>query len=214
MQGKYDKRASKDALRPEHQCNDYLDALVRTAADFYGPFAKNFINLGYGNHETAIVKAHETDLTQRLAGVLNDRHKTSIQTIGYTGFIRFEFALGKNFSKTLWYTHGSGGGSPVTHGYIANSRQQFYIDADIFAKGHVHRCWAAETIKHGITERGKLNRKSVWYVQCATYKDSYGDGVAGFEVEKGLGPRPLGAWWMRFYYEKKHGVLVEFIKAG
>ena len=32
MQGKYDRRSSKKDLRPEHQSNNYLDALVETGA--------------------------------------------------------------------------------------------------------------------------------------------------------------------------------------
>ena len=40
MQGKYDPRSNKDALRPEHQKGDYLDSLVRTASDFYSPFCR------------------------------------------------------------------------------------------------------------------------------------------------------------------------------
>jgi hypothetical protein len=51
MQGKYDRRSDKSKVRPEHQCGDYLDALVRTAAEDYAPYAKNWILMGQGNHE-------------------------------------------------------------------------------------------------------------------------------------------------------------------
>jgi hypothetical protein len=51
MQSKWDPRSCKKDVRPEHQSGDYLDALVRTAADFYQPYAKNFVALGMGNHE-------------------------------------------------------------------------------------------------------------------------------------------------------------------
>ncbi|MGI9160890.1 MAG: hypothetical protein ACR2K1_14175, partial [Saprospiraceae bacterium] len=44
MQGKYDKRANKSALRPEHQVNNYLDALIDTTADFFAPY-KDLIRL-------------------------------------------------------------------------------------------------------------------------------------------------------------------------
>ena len=42
MQGKYDRRSNKDDLKPEHKKGDYLDKLVSTAADFYGPYADLF----------------------------------------------------------------------------------------------------------------------------------------------------------------------------
>ena len=66
MQGKYDKRADKSALRPEHQATNYLDALVDTAATWLEPYSKNIVMLADGNHETAIRKHLETDLLERL----------------------------------------------------------------------------------------------------------------------------------------------------
>jgi hypothetical protein len=38
MQGRYDNRSNKDALRPEHKTANYLDALVDTATDFWKPY--------------------------------------------------------------------------------------------------------------------------------------------------------------------------------
>ena len=67
MQGKYDPRASKDSIRPEHQCNDYLDAVIRTAVKDFQPYAANLELITPGNHETAILKRQETDMIQRLA---------------------------------------------------------------------------------------------------------------------------------------------------
>jgi hypothetical protein len=73
MQGKYDRRSSKKDLRPEHQKNNYLDALVETAADWLEPYKRNLALLGQGNHETAIAKNHETDLLDRLACTMRRR---------------------------------------------------------------------------------------------------------------------------------------------
>lgn len=66
MQGKYDKRANKSDLRPEHQVENYLDALVNTAADFFTPYAKNWIVIAQGNHESSLVRRHETNIGERL----------------------------------------------------------------------------------------------------------------------------------------------------
>ena len=51
MQGKYDKRSDKSCVLPEHQRGDYLDALVRTAVDWFEPYGKHLVLLGDGNHE-------------------------------------------------------------------------------------------------------------------------------------------------------------------
>jgi hypothetical protein len=53
MQGKYDKRSDRSALREEYQQGPYLDKLVSRPAKFYGPYAQNFAVIGRGNHEGA-----------------------------------------------------------------------------------------------------------------------------------------------------------------
>ena len=50
MQGKYDKRSNKADIRAEHQKGDYLDALVRTAANWLEPYAPILTLRGWGNH--------------------------------------------------------------------------------------------------------------------------------------------------------------------
>ena len=90
MGGKWDKRSSKESIRPEHQVNNYFDAIINTATDFYKPYASIFAVLGRGNHETAILKNHETDLTDRLAASLR-RHGSNVVASGYGGWVRFRF---------------------------------------------------------------------------------------------------------------------------
>ena len=50
MQGKYDKRASKSKVRPEHQNDNYLDSLVNTAAAFLMPYRQQIALISPGNH--------------------------------------------------------------------------------------------------------------------------------------------------------------------
>jgi len=219
MQGKYDKRSDKSALRPEHQVTNYFDALIETAADFYSPFAKQFLNLGYGNHEISILEKHETDLTQRLASILNDRTKSNIQTLGYTGWIKFRLDVkGHKAARILWYTHGYGGGGPVSQDTIQAARQREYIEnADIMLSGHVHRSWVQEFVRQKLRTDGTVERRIGYYIKTPTYKDAYGKGVKGFEVSKGMGPRPLGAYWLVFKPFRKNsamGIDITVIKAN
>lgn len=217
MQGKYDKRSNKSRLRPEHQVGNYLDVLVETAADFYQPYAANWILLGHGNHETSIREKHETDLTQRLAAILNDREKTTIHTLGYTGWIWFQFTYYDTCRdrSVLWYTHGYGGGGPVTEDMIQSNRQRVYIEnADIMVSGHVHRSWVQEFTRHRINTHGQVERRDGYYIKLPTYKDAYEVGTGGFETEKGMGPRPLGAYWLQFSLDsKKSGIKTRVFKA-
>jgi hypothetical protein len=202
MQGKYDLRSDKSSLRPEHQKRDYLDALVATAAEYYEPYAHNILSLGQGNHETAIQKRHETNLTERLVASLNTKTGSSIWAAGYTGWVRFEFAwCTRRCSYTLWWDHGSGGGGPVTLDMIQMQRRSVFIEnADIIVAGHTHDVHSGQIIKLRCNKHGKIERRSLWRVKVGSYKDDYGDGAGGWHIETGKPPKPVGgAYWLRFY---------------
>lgn len=204
MQGKYDRRSNKNDVRPEHQSGDYFDALVRTAADFYQPYAHNIIALGLGNHETSVMDKHETNLTERLATALRDRTGAAVPVTGYTGWIRFKMHNHScRASRTLWHMHGYGGGGPVTKDTIQAQRQYAYIDgADIMVSGHVHERWAQEQVKAGLSDAGEVKHRSVWSVKTGTYKEEYGSGVGGWHVGTGKPPKPLGGWWLKLTFDR------------
>ena len=64
---------------------NYLDALVQTAAEWFEPYASIIKVIGYGNHETSILKNCETDLIQRLADLLNARTKSKYKWVDTVG---------------------------------------------------------------------------------------------------------------------------------
>ena len=203
MQGKYDKRSSKSDIRPEHQAGDYLDRLVRCAADVYEPFASSFVCIGDGNHETSIRDRMETDLNERLCATLSDRTGVHVHHSGYTGWVVFHFTQGTERSrKVLWYTHGYGGGGPVTQDTIQAQRQRAYIRADIICSGHTHDQWAQFNTVLGINHNGFPERLEVTNVKLGTYKDDYGDGKKSWPVQKGMPPKPLGQQWLTFSLSK------------
>jgi len=204
MQGKYDKRADKSAVRPEHQTGIYLDALVSTAAEFYSPYAKHLIVLGKGNHETAIRKNHETDLTERLVERINAKDNAAVQCGGYGGWVRFLFTIRKvrRDSRRLYYFHGTGGGGPVTRGVIQTNRLAvFNPDADYVLTGHTHDEWVVPIARQRLSDAGVQYHDEQLHVRTPGYKDAWGDGSAGWECEKMLGPKPKGAAWLRFFTE-------------
>lgn len=224
MQGKYDPRSSKSCVRPEHQTGDYLDALVRTAADFYQPYAKNWVMFGLGNHETAITKRHETNLSERLATTLRDRTGALCPVTGYSSWVKFQFVQNSRVmtSRTLWAMHGYGGGGPVTVDNIQAQRQNAYVEgADLMWSGHTHDRWAREFVKVGITQEGEVFQRNLWYIKSASYKNEFGSGQGGWHVETGKPPKPLGAWWLKLTYYREmvkrvsHSrVLIELIPAS
>jgi UDP-2,3-diacylglucosamine pyrophosphatase LpxH len=200
MQGKYDKRADKSALRPEHQDGDYLRTITKWMHDLHAPYAEHLVRFAHGNHETAIRKNHEFDLTADLCERLR-RDGSPVSDGGYTGWVRFQLYRNgvRRGSVRLWYTHGYGGGGPVTKDMIQRARQLAYVrNADIMVSGHTHDRWLNEDVvlEHG--DDNRVRRRRVIYAKCGTYKDEYGTGRGGFPIEKGHPPKPLGAWYLVF----------------
>ena len=204
MQGKYDPRSNKSDLKPEHKSGDYLDKLVSTAADFYGPYADLFAVMAPGNHETAISKRHETNLTERLVATLNDRHKTNIRVGGFSGWIKFQIiAFSQVLTKNLWYHHGYGGDAPVTKGVIQTNRQSVYLpDAHIVATGHTHNEWQFPIPRIRLTPHCKVYHDEQLHLKVPSYKEEYVDGYSGWHIERGGPPKPTGAMWLRFSADK------------
>lgn len=198
MQGKWDKRASTDACRPEQREGRYLDSLVECAADFYEPFADRWLFMSPGNHEGSILKRHETDLTERTAERL--RAKGSPIIVGsYAGFIRFSVDMGdsKTLSRVMYYTHGNGGGGPMTHGVLNTRRRQSYLpDADIVWSGHTHDSWVVRLAKTKLTTAGTVRIDDVHHVSTPGYKDEF-TPLSGWHIERGAPPKPIGAAWLR-----------------
>ena len=204
MQGKYDPRSSKSSVREIHQVPDYLDSLITTSTTFFEPYAQNFIVQACGNHESSIRKRHETDLIERFCATMKYKTGYKVHNGGYSGFVRFRLrAKGKTMGRllTLHYSHGYGGGGPVTKGVIQSNRKAVYLpDADIVISGHVHESWQIELMRVRCGKR-KIYHDSQLHVCLPTYKEEYKDGFGGWHVERGAPPKPIGACWLRLYYD-------------
>lgn len=202
MQGKFDKRSSKSDLRPEHVKGDYLDSLVSTATKALKPY-KNILTVrAQGNHETAIRKCHETDLTERLVERLRAEGSTTVHAGGFSGWVRFYLRYGgtRRASFDLWYHHGYGGGGPVTRGTIQTSRQAVYLaNADIVLNGHTHDEWIMPIQRIRLNHQGNVEQCRQVHVRTPGYKDEYADGHGGWHIERGGPPKPIGAAWLEFF---------------
>lgn len=212
MQGKYDKRSSKDTLRPEHLHGDYLDCLVDTAEDFFAPYAERIIRLADGNHEASIRTKHETDLIHRLVRALN-RRGGQIHRGGISGWIMFRFLDQHRHVRQYkaWYHHGYGGGGPVTRGVIQSNRKAVYVpDANFVLSGHVHEEWNLTIQRARLSDGGVQYQDEQLHLQVPTYKDEYGDGSGGWHVGTGKPPKPLGALWLVFRKEAGKSKPIEF----
>ena len=200
MQGKWDPRGTKSDIRPEHNNVRYLDSIVETAVDWFSPYAHLITVVGYGNHETAIIKRQETDVLQRFVDLLNYKNHTNVQTGGYGGWliVNQEVRSGNSLATKVKYFHGSGGGGIVTRGEINLTRAlEMYEDFDVFAMGHIHenKCTnvSRDAIEHHSAKGYFHKQKQIHLMITGTYKEEYGDGSKGWHVERGAPAKPIGS---------------------
>lgn len=197
MQGKYDPRRSKKDIRPEHNKANYIDAVIDEAVDIMSPYADCIAFISEGNHETAILKAQETDVLARFVDKMNERNKTNIIKGGYRGWLILKKKIHKEkcIPYKIYYNHGFGGGGEMSHGILQHTRSNVYIEnADAIWMGHVHSCYILPTKTEYLESNGGYNVKNrtVYNIRTSTYKEEF-DGIAGgYHIEKGRPPKILG----------------------
>lgn len=199
MQGRGDKRSSKSDIRPEHNNSKYLDSIVETAVYWWSPYAHLLTVIGYGNHETAIIKWQETDILQRFVDLLNYKNGTSVQTGGYGGWLNIVQEVDQTSESTtrIKYFHGSGGGGVVTKGAINLTRAlEMCENFDVFTMGHIHENAARNDVRETMSYHAKtgyrIQHKDLHLMITGAYKEEYEDGSKGWHVERGAPPKPIG----------------------
>jgi hypothetical protein len=217
MQGKWDKRANKNDLRPEHQCGEYLDSLVKTSAEFLAPYREILTLRGQGNHETGVLKRHETNLTERLVERLRSQGAPQAYLGGYGGFVVFSVVYEgtRKSAFKLHYHHGHGGGGPVTRGVIQTNRQAVYLsDADLVWTGHTHDSWTVPIARVRLNnENTAIEHTRQVHFRTPGYKEEYGSGYGGWHVERGGPPKPTGAAWLVFKHVSRGYVDYDLVEA-
>jgi hypothetical protein len=210
MQGRDDRRASKDDLRGEYKVGHYLDAVVDDSTAFLEPYRDNLLGIGDGNHETSILRHHETNVLGRIC------HALKVPYMGYAGFVRWMFAYEKDGKRSgmsslpMWFHHGAGGGGEVTKGTARAQREMGPVpDARIYIGGHIHRSWRIDDARIKLTQAGKVTTERTLHLCIPTLKDEF-DLRGGYHVEKGRWPRVIGGYWLRFWHDNMNDARVEF----
>jgi hypothetical protein len=213
MQGRWDRRANKSCLRPEHQVDSYLDALVATCADWLEPYLSHICLVGLGNHETSILTRHETCLITRLVERCKMIDPSSpISKGGYGGWVKIQGQYGANEKHTtrtsldMHYFHGAGGGGPVTKGVIQQQRFATMVDADIVCQGHVHERQYTEFVKVRLEPRSMKERVyTQHHIRCSTYKEEFSINEGNsWHRNQGRPPKPIGGWWLDLEILRRH----------
>lgn len=214
MGGKKDGRASKSDLRPEYKVNNYFDVLVDDSTDFLIAYLERLIALALGNHDEGAENHNETNLLERLVKQLRADKLTGdkkrdeatkragLQCMGYSGFVRFMFqsSTGNRTTRRMYFHHGSNGGGPVTKGVIQTNRRAASVHADIFVSGDIHESWLVENVVVELSDSGRIQLSTQTHCQLPTFKQEY-IMKGGYHIRKGRPPKPLGGWWLVFYYD-------------
>lgn len=213
MQGRGDNRKNKSDIRPEHNNAMYLDSIVNTAVEFFAPYAHLLTVIGYGNHETAIIKFQETDILARFVQLLNIKCSSNVKVGGYGGWFIINQTLRKHgksattSSTKIKYFHGSGGGGVVTKGALNLTRAlEMYEDFDVFSMGHIHENAARNDVRDKIIQGMASYRhlqKKLHLMLTGCYKEEYGSGSKGWHVERGAPIKPIGGRILTIDYKRK-----------
>jgi predicted phosphodiesterase len=205
MGKKYDPRTYMMDIRPEYKESDsrdmYLDLVAKDAADFIKDYP--VIMMVEGNHEYQIRKRSEFDIMKMVTYPLESRP----HLMPYEGFVRFQFQTTKTsrISLDMFYTHGTGGNSPVTKGVISSQRRQHDIEADIFVSGHIHQGWQIPKVRRYLDPRCNEKSKESLHVSLGTYKQDRDT----YSAMKGYGNVDVGGRKLTFYCDKKDSIKYE-----
>ena len=210
MQGHDDPRRSLDELKKEYKHENYLDLIVLDVAKTLLKYKVPYI-IGMGNHETAVQKKVNTNLTERLCFALNTTGGKAY-SMGYWGFLRLQFNYEKgktHRTKVLYWHHGAGANAPVTRGVLDTVRQSSYLpDADVIMNGHNHQEYVLtlNRIKLGIN--GVPYEEYQHFIRTPGYKKHgliSGD-KHGFDIEKMPAPTTRGCVRLDYGFRKNEGV--------
>ena len=184
MNGRYDKRADREHLREEYQHGPYMNRLVDVGYERYARFAPRWLHMSPGNHETAVAKHNDFDLTQQLYARL--KPTAPILNLGtYQGYIRIQVFRGgrPSGSVVIGYHHGFGGSAPVTRGVIQSNRMAIsYPDADIVWSGHTHTEYYLSIARQRLTHFNTIARDEQRHIRSPGYKEDT-TGGSGWAVE-------------------------------
>ena len=210
MQGRYDPRRARNDIRPEHDAPNYIDKIVEGYAEFNEFAAPNIAFMGRGNHELSILRHLETDVIERVGERLRAAG-SSVVTGGIGGWIIVKIHITKTQFVTVpvYYTHGTGGGGPVTKGVIQTNRRAVYLpDAQVIISGHIHEEWIVTLCRERLTQRGRIYLDEQVHLCSGTYKQEYDPVKSSWHSQMGRPPKPVGGTWLEMTVSREmDGVL-------
>lgn len=210
MQGKGDRRASRDEIDADYANTDaYFDAVLERSYEFLKPYREFIVGIGFGNHEASVRRYYGTDMSQRLVYRLNKINgRNPIVCLGYTGYILYGVKNKRRSNRlgviNIRYHHGTGKGGDVTGNRIKANRRSVYLDnADIVWSGHTHKSDWHTVVKESISSHGVVTHRMQYHIVTPGFKNQ-----GGWERSMEFSPQPRGCAW-GVYRTDKNGVNFE-----
>lgn len=198
-----DPRAKHSDIRPEYLTNgSYLDLIVEDAYEFFKDFP-NIIMMSHGNHETNIMKRHDTDVLDRLCYLLR-KHGNKTERLGYSGYIWI--VINRHASAKIAFHHGYGGNAPRSKGILRSQMDSLtFSDADVIVSGHDHNKLHDNNVSYYLSNKGIIKYKKRDWLKLGSYKrNSINPLEGGWEVEKGFMPKDIGGYCIDFYFKNSN----------
>lgn len=212
-----DPRSKGQDIRPEYLDGErgYLDLVVDDVVKFLTPYKDMILFMGYGNHETAIMKHRDTDVIRRVVNALN-ADGTNILISQYDGVAKFSFSYKGEGVRTfiMYHHHGYGGNAKRSKGVLnVDLNGQFFPFADLVFTGHIHQSWHVPIDAMHLKSNCEVVAKTQHHVCGGHYKDESDEGF-GWAKEKGFVSTPKGGWWIDIRkYGRECEVRAEISKA-
>jgi len=205
MQGRNDKRRSLSDLKDKYKASNYIDEVVKDAAEFFKPYAKKLIFVGQGNHESSVIHNIGTNPLSAFC-LLMRMYGSNVVEGTYQGYIVDQFkqptGTGNMNTITTAFHHGSGGAPQKTEGTLEiEGDKAKFPNADLVMKGHNHFKWhnPGQT-RYWLNKNYKVEKRVQHHIRLGTYKAS--KFTDGWEVEKGFKPTPLGGYFIDYIIQR------------
>jgi len=190
--GDYLETATRDSIGAGvYQQDEIVQEQLEIMEQWLKPHSPRIIGLNDGNHEHRIFIRSGLDLTKILARNVGTK---------YFGAGRLIRARIGNQTYSIYVTHGSSGATlPYTKIKQCLNMQQ-YIDADLYAMGHVH---ALDSHSRAVHELDKRTRKVIESEKIFVLTGHYLNYFGSYAHRKGLIPSKKGSPIIKLYANEK-----------
>jgi len=207
-----DPRSKSADIDPRYIVRDrsYLDVVLDDVYEFLKPYRENILMVSYGNHETAILRHRDTDITDRLVYLLNQDSEFKTQKGAYAGWVYLKLYPNIKNSRKLAtfriaYHHGKGGNAKRSKGILYSQLDAMeYPDANLIVSGHDHnKIYDPSNVRRRMAYQKSIYtyKDTVHWLKTGSYKKSADD--FGWEVEKGFTPKRLGGWFVKLRQSRR-----------